>query len=56
VVFAEAPDPISLVEDACRAMSEFLTADGAEPGGVQVVIGSVVALEYDSPGGLCRLP
>lgn len=56
VVFAQAPEPISLVEDACRAMSEFLVADGAEPGGVQVVIGSVVALEYATPGGLCRLP
>jgi len=37
-------------------MSEFLTIDGADPGGVQIVIGSVVALEYADPGGLCRLP
>jgi hypothetical protein len=37
-------------------MSEFLTADGADPGRVQVVVGSVIALEYDSPNGLCRLP
>ena len=56
MVFAETPEPITLVEDACRAMSEFLAGDGAEPGGVQVVIGSVIALEYDTPGGLCRLP
>lgn len=56
VVFAQDPEPISLVEDVCRAMSEFLIADGASPGRVQVVIGSVVALEYDTPGGLCQLP
>lgn len=56
IVFAEAPEPITLVEDVCRAVSEFLTADGAHPGGVQIVIGSVVALEYADPGGLCQLP
>jgi hypothetical protein len=56
IVFAQAPEPITLVEDACRAISEFLIADGADPGGVQVLIGSVVALEYGTPGGLCRLP
>ena len=56
VVFAQDPEPINLVEDVCRAMSEFLIADGADPGGVQVVIGSVVALEYATPGGLCQLP
>ena len=56
IVFAQAPEPITLVEDACRGISEFLIADGADPGGVQVLIGSVVALEYGTPGGLCRLP
>ena len=56
IVFAETPEPLTLVEDVCRAVSDFLIADGAEPGGVQVVIGSVVALEYPTPGGLCRLP
>ena len=56
VVFAQTPEPLSLVEDVCRSMSEFLTADGADPGRVQVVVGSVIALEYDSPNGLCRLP
>ena len=56
LVFAQAPEPITLLEDACRAVSEFLVADGADPGGVQVVVGSVVALEFDSPGGSCQLP
>lgn len=56
VAFADVPNPISLVEDVCRAVSEFLAADGADPGRVRVFIGSVVQLEYDSPSGLCRLP
>jgi len=56
LVFADAPEPIGLVEDACRAMSEFLVGDDADPGRVRVFIGSVVALEYDSPNGACQLP
>jgi hypothetical protein len=56
MVFVEAPEPMSLVEDVCRAVSEFLIADGADPGRVRVFIGSVVALQYDSPSGVCRLP
>lgn len=56
MVFVEAPEPLTLVEDVCRAVSDFLVADGADPGRVRVFIGSVVALEYDTPRGLCRLP
>lgn len=56
VAFADVPSPITLVEDVCRAMSDFLVADDADPGRVRVFIGSVVQLEYDSPSGLCRLP
>lgn len=56
VVFVESPEPVDLVEEACRAVSDFLITDGAAPGRVRVLIGSVVALEYDSPEGVCRLP
>lgn len=56
IVFVDAPRPIGMVEDACEAVSEFLVADGADPGRVRVLIGSVVALEYDTPDGVCRLP
>lgn len=56
MVFKESPEPLTLVEDVCRAVSAFLVADGADPGRVKVSIGSVVALEYPTPGGACRLP
>lgn len=56
MVFVDTPDPVTLVEDVCRSVSDFLVADGADPGRVRVFIGSVVALEYDTPRGLCRLP
>lgn len=56
MVFLDSPEPLTLVEDVCRAVSEFLVADGADPGRVRVVIGSVVALEQDSPRGQCQLP
>ena len=56
VVFADAPEPMTLVEDVCQALSDFLVADGADPGRIRVFIGSVVALEYETPGGVCRLP
>ena len=56
IVFATTPEPIGLIEETCRAVSEFLAADGADPGRVQIFIGTVVAIEEDSPNGLCRLP
>jgi len=56
MVFPESPEPLTLVEDVCRAVSEFLIVDGADPGRVRVLIGSVVALEESSPRGVCRLP
>lgn len=56
VVFETSPEPVTLVEDVCRAMSSFLSSDRADPGRVRVLIGSVVALEYDTPGGICQLP
>lgn len=56
MVFAEAPDPISQVEDACRAMAEFLVADGADPARVRVFVGSVEALDSTPPDGTCQLP
>lgn len=56
VAFVDAPDPITMVEEACEAVSAFLIAEDADPGRVRVLIGSVVALEYDTPEGVCRLP
>lgn len=56
VVFTDAPEPVAMVEQACSAVSDFLISDGAQPGRVRVLIGSVVALEYDTPEGVCRLP
>lgn len=56
VAFDVPPEPITLVEEACEAVSAFLIAEGADPGRVRVLIGSVVALEYDTPEGVCRLP
>ncbi len=56
MVFTATPDPMALVEDVCRAVSAFLVADGADPGRVRVLVGSVIALEYPTPTGLCRLP
>lgn len=56
LTFLENPDPISLLEDACRAMSDFLIIDGAEPGKIIVAVGAVVELEYETPGGPCQLP
>jgi len=54
--FTTEPEPITLVEEACLALSDFLLIDGADPGGVRIQVGPVVALDYDTPGGLCRLP
>ena len=45
VVFDQAPEPMTLVEDVCRAVSEFLVADGASPGRVEVLVGSQVFLK-----------
>lgn len=56
IVFRNAPEPISLVEEVCSATAAFLIADSADPGRIQVLIGPVVALEIESPAGLCRLP
>ena len=56
VVFADMPEPRTIVEDVCRAVAEFLVADGADPGRIRVFVGSVVALEADSPAGPCQLP
>jgi hypothetical protein len=56
LVFAESPEPTSLIEDACKAASAFLTNDGADPGGVRIFVGSVVAIEHETPNGLCQLP
>jgi len=55
-IFAERPTPVGLVEDACRGISEFLIAEGEETAQVRVLIDAFVALEYDSPRGLCQLP
>jgi len=56
LVFDTTPDPLSLVEDVCRALASFLLVDGADPGRIRVVIGSVVAVESASPAGSCQLP
>jgi len=56
IVFADAPGPASLAEDVCVAVAEFLVADGADPGQIRIFVGSVVALEVDTPAGPCRLP
>lgn len=56
MVFLEEPNPTSLVEEVCQATSDFLLADGADPGRVVVVIGSVIALEHPDPTGPCRMP
>lgn len=54
--FQENPEPITLLEEACMAMSDFLIIDGADPGKIIVAVGVVVELEYETPGGPCRLP
>ena len=56
VVFASTPEPMTLAEDVCRAVADFLIADGADPGRIRIFVGSVVALEADSPAGPCQLP
>lgn len=56
LTFQENPEPITLLEEACKAMSDFLIIDGADPGKIIVAVGVVVELEYETPGGPCRLP
>lgn len=55
IVFADAPAPMGLTEDVCRAVSEFLSADGSGTAAVRILIGTVVVLDQ-SPAGPCRLP
>lgn len=56
LTFLENPNPLSLLEEACQAMSDFLIIDGADPGKIIVAVGAVVELEYETPGGPCQLP
>lgn len=56
VLFSQPPDPRSLIQDACRAVSEFVAADGAEESLVRVMVGSVVAVEHQIPGEPCTYP
>ena len=56
VLFATAPEPIELVEQACQAAADFLGSESVEAGLVQVLIGAVVVLEHDVADSDCRLP
>lgn len=55
IVFADAPAPMGLTEDVCRAVSEFLIGDGSDTAAVRILIGTVVVLDQ-TPDGPCRLP
>lgn len=56
IVFASAPEPASVIEDVCQAMSDFLVVDGADPGRIRVLVGTVLVLDSAGSTGLCRLP
>lgn len=56
VLFSQPPDPRSLIQDSCRAVAEFVAADGADDSMVRVMVGSVVAVEHPVPGDLCAYP
>lgn len=61
LVFAEAPERMDQVEQACDAATGFLIADGATVGErtesslVRVMLGSVVVLEQQGTDGDCQL-
>ena len=56
LTFLENPEPLTLLEEACQAMADFLIIDGADPGTIIVAVGSVVELESETPAGPCQLP
>lgn len=56
VLFAQPPDPRSLIQDACRAVADFVAADGAGESTVRVMVGSVVAVEHLVSGEQCNYP
>lgn len=56
VLFSQPPAPRSLIQDACRAVAEFVAADGADESIVRVMVGSVVAVEHQVPGEPCTYP
>ena len=55
LVFDEAPGATG-VEDACKALADFLVADGSDDATIRVQIGTVVVLEQPTPDGPCREP
>ena len=56
VVFDEAPEQTTQVEEICDAVSDFLISDGADTASVRVLIGTVVWLEFPTPVDECQLP
>lgn len=56
VLFSQPPDPRSQIQDACRAVAEFVAADGSGESIIRVMVGSVVAIEHQVPGEPCSYP
>ncbi len=56
MIFAEAPEPIEVVEQACQAGADFLVSESAQGGRVAVLIGAVAVLDHLTSDPECRLP
>lgn len=56
MVFDAAPEPVDQIEQACDAARDFLQGENAEPGSVQVIIGTVRVLDLATSSDECRLP